>query len=122
MSRDIDSHSHIDSSFIGQPQDTYDHAKSAFVKGEYIHNIYDSLLLHDTTFTDDEGWELSELFKQFYLFKEMAALYHTGGAHVSSTKRSWKNKRSEDKLNNRMIPEVTKRILEILTPKIVNLD
>jgi hypothetical protein len=106
-SKDISSHQHIDSSFLGQ------------VGGVYVHNLHDCPKLHQPTFTEKEGWELSELFKQFYLLKEFAAF--TGkelpGCHVTTSPvnhgdlKDW-----TAKINKELIPAVTAKIIEILSP------
>jgi hypothetical protein len=108
-SNDISSHQHIDSSFMGQQE-----------KGECISNIYDAPKLSKTTFTKDEGWELSELFKQFYLLQEMAAFCHKkpAGCHVTTVAECDHGDLSEwyDKINKIMMPRVTSLILKILSP------
>ncbi len=74
--------------------------------------------LAEKTFSEKEGWELSELFSQFYHLREQAEFWGRGKMNVSSTKiKSWENKQLVTKINEKMIPEVTKRILTILTPK-----
>lgn len=115
--RDINEHTHIESSFIGQPQDHYDIEKKAFVKGEYIHNIYDSLKLAQTTFNENEGWILTELFKQFYLLKDMASLYGSGGMNTATSPIDWTDKTQEKHINEIMIPRITAKIMEILSPE-----
>jgi hypothetical protein len=68
-------------------------------------------------FTDKEGWELSELFAQFYFLKEAAAMFGRGKAHVSnSTVPLWKDEAKVKEINESLIPIVTARIIEILTP------
>ena len=117
-SRDIEGHSHIDSSFMGT-QEVYNHEKGCFVKGEYIHNIFDSPTLETPTFTEKEGWQLSELFKEFYLLREFAEFSGKTlpGCHITSSPvnhgdlTAWCNK-----VNKEMIPLVTAKIIEILTP------
>ena len=111
LSRDIRSHQHIDSSFMGNIGDD----------GERIYNIFDAPRLKGgTTFTEEEGWELSELFRQFYTLKESADFFHFGRAHVSKTivkhdeetcHQMW------DYINKTMIPAIFKRIEEILSPE-----
>lgn len=113
--KDIDSHSHI-SGLLGT-QERYDFDKSCFVKGEYIHNLIDNNTFESTTFTEKESWELSELFTQFYILQKMAEFYHTGGAHMSTANiPTWKDQTECDRINQTMIPVITKRIIEILTP------
>lgn len=73
--------------------------------------------LTDKTFTEAEGWELSELFKQFYHLREQSEFWGRGKMHVADTKiQNWTNKELANKINTEMIPIITARILEILTP------
>lgn len=116
ISKDINSHEHIESSFMGKSQ-KYDSTKGCFIDGEYIHNIYDSPRLSSKTFTKEEGWELSELFNQFYFLKEAAANFGRGKCHIAETKApKWENKELSKEINEKHIPAVTARILEILSP------
>lgn len=116
-SKDIDSHSHV-SGLMG-PQEYYDTEKQCFRKGEYIHNIYDSPTLNKTTFTKSEGWQLSELFKQFYLLKDMADFTHKKLPSCNLTTPHVNHGDLKDwnkKINTEMIPLITAKIIEILTP------
>lgn len=119
-SKDIKSHQHIDSSFLGK-QVKYDHEKGGFVLGEYVHNLYDAF--HKTVFSKDEGWELSELFRQFYLLSKMAEFSHKDkpGCHITTSPvdhgdlKDW-----YEKINKEMIPRITEKILSILEPNEVD--
>lgn len=114
--RDMESHQHIDSSFMGS-QEYYDSEKQCSRKGEYVNNIYDSPRLPIKTFTENEGWELSELFNQFYFLREAAENFGRGKCHTANTKApKWEKKDLAKEINEVHIPAVTKRILEILTP------
>ena len=110
MSKDIESHQHIDSSFLGEGN-----AKD----GGYCHNIYDSKLLHKKTFTESEGWELSELFKCFYLLQKYADFKKHGHVNISpsNTTKNMKDLKEWNSINQKDIPIITTRILEILAPK-----
>jgi hypothetical protein len=115
---DIDSHSHIDSSFMGQ-MEVYDFEKRCHVKGKYIHNIYDCPTLSETTFTEKEGWELSELFKQFYLLREMADFSHKEkpGCHVTTSPVDHGDMTEWNKhINTVMMPKIFAAIIGILSP------
>jgi len=61
--RDIDSHEHINS-FLGW--------------------VISAERLVKTTFSESEAWKLAELFKRFYILKEVAECYHRGGTHIAS--------------------------------------
>lgn len=74
-------------------------------------------LLTDKTFDEKEGWELSELFAQFYHLKEAANFWNNGKMNVAGTKiKNWTNKELAIKINQELIPVITARILEILSP------
>ena len=112
---DISSHQHW-SNFVGQ-QENYDYKKQCFVKGEYIHNIYDSSSFSSLTFTQEQGWELSELFQQFYLLKEFAEFCHhtPSGCNITTVDAGLGNLKDwETKINQELIPKVTEKIINIL--------
>ena len=82
-------------------------------------NIFESPYLKEKTFTEKEGWNLTELFRQFYLLRNMAEFAHMGNCNVTVDKlvkhtglKPW-----EKKINEVMIPKITAKILKILTPK-----
>jgi hypothetical protein len=119
-SRDIQSHTHF-SSLVGA-QEYYDTEKGCFRKGEYIHNVYDSPRLVETAFSYNEGWKLSELFRQFYLLQKMAefAGREKPNCHVTSDSgvdhgdmKEW-----SEHINKVMIPKITAKIMEILSPEV----
>ena len=109
IARDISSHQHIDSSFLGDKNDK---------KDEFCHNIFDSKLLKETTFTEQEGWELSELFQQYYLLRKTAEYYKYGEANIAGTTIP-NDLRLDiyDDINKKRMPVIFNRIYEILTPK-----
>ena len=89
---------------------------------EYMHNIYDSPKLVETTFTENEGWKLSELFKEFYLLKDMAEYTHRNPASCNLTtspvtQNPEKMAVWQKEINEVMIPLITAEILRILTPE-----
>lgn len=115
---DIDSHQHIDSSFMGSVE-VYDVGKGVWKKSEYVHNIYDSPNFVNTTFSEKEGWTLSELFATFYHLKKSAELFGKGGMHISNNPlaSSLTDETLSKKINEELIPSVTSKIIEILSPK-----
>jgi hypothetical protein len=117
LSKDIKSHQHIDTTFMGQ-MEKYDFEKKCFVKGEYIHNIHDAPLLIETTFTKEEGWQLSELFKSFYQLKESAGMFGKGSCNVTTNPCSEliKNEDWAEKINKEIIPLICEKIYTILSP------
>ena len=107
--RDINSHSHI-SSFVG-----------CEINGNYIHNLYDTPELTNTTFDKNEGWQLSELFKQFYLLSEMAEFCHkkpVAGCNVTTCPSVDHGDMTPlyDQINKVMVPKIYTEILRILAP------
>lgn len=74
-------------------------------------------ILKEQTFNKEEGWELSELFSQFYHLREQAEFWGRGKRYVADTEiKNWKDKKLADEINKKMIPVITKRITDILTP------
>jgi hypothetical protein len=73
-------------------------------------------ILTETSFTEKEGWILTELFRQFYQFREMAELYYRGNMHVTSSSLDWTDKAEAERINKEVIPKITNEILKILTP------
>lgn len=116
ISKNIDSHQHI-SGFIGD-QEIYDFEKKVHKKEEYIHNIFDNPLFTRLTFTQDEGWTLTELFNTAYSLKEAAEIFGRGGSHTTTNpaKKILTDKKMVKKINEVMLPEVFKQIIKILTP------
>ena len=115
--KDIESHQHIDSSFMGVSE-YYDTEKGCFRKGEYIHNIYDCPILASTTFSKETGWVLSELFKSFYNLKTTAEVLAKGSSHITTNPCAdiIKNEAEVKRINEVVIPAITAKILELLTP------
>jgi len=113
------SHTHIDSSYMGRVE-FYNTTKGCWDRTEYIHNIYDCPTFAETTFTVNEGWKLSELFATFYKLKETAELFHTGGAHITNNplKDILKDKVQEDRINKELMPKVFEEIYKILSPSL----
>ena len=117
LSKDIESHSHIDSSFMGQMQ-KYDFEKKCSINSEYVHNIFDAPTLVETTFTEKEGWQLSELFKSFYMLKQSAGMFRNGGCNVTTNPCSEliKNEDWEKHINQEILPLIFEKIYTILSP------
>jgi len=116
---DTISHSHF-SGLVGE-QEKYDIEKRAFVKGEYIRNVYDSPELEKTVFDIETGWKLSELFRQFYLLREMSDFCHKEkpGCHIMDSPVDHGNMGDwYYKINNEMIPRITAEIIRILSPEV----
>lgn len=102
-SRDTSSHSHADN-FMSKYFTSWNGSKP---------------ILKHRTFTEKEGWEISELFEQFYLLRKMAEYYKDGKSHCADTaieKDIYLDRVKE--INELRLPKVMDRILEILTPKV----
>ena len=120
LSKDINSHQHINYSFMGQMR------KKNVLENEYtvdtivVHNIFDAPNLAETTFTKDEGWILTELFKSFYLLKESAGMFGKGGCNVTTNPCAEliKNQYLEKQINHEILPLLFEKIYSILSPKI----
>ena len=116
--KDIASHQHIDSSFMGSVE-VYDTDKQVWKKGEYIHNIYDSPKFVNTTFSEKEGWTLSELFATFYHLRKSAEFFAKGGMHLITNPlaSSLRDEKLAKKINEELIPAITSKIIQILSPE-----
>ena len=117
-SKDISSHQHI-SGFLGE-QEKYNYEKGCFVKDDFgfVSNLIDSKTFVKTTFNESESWKLTELFKQFYLLRDMADFTHREipGCHVTTSPVNHGNLKAWNKeINEIMIPKITKEIIKILT-------
>ncbi len=102
LAKDITSHSHADK----------------FMSEYFTSWNGSSPILKEKTFSDEEGWELSELFQQFYFLKEAAEMFGRGKANCAKTSIPlWKKPELVKEINEILIPRVTSRIIEILTPR-----
>lgn len=100
-SKDIFSHSHADN-FISEYFTEWNNSKPILAK---------------QTFDETEGWELSELFKQFYFLKDAAAHFATGNCNFAATSvKSWAKPELVTEINTTILPQIMNRILAILTP------
>ena len=103
-SRDISSHSHWDSSIVG---DKFNN------NTEYVHHINMNRNFKNTVLTDKESWLLSELMKSFYILRETSELYYTGSAHITN------NETLKEFKDSTMRQEYI-RINTVYIPKILN--
>lgn len=117
-SRDIQSHSHVKGVIFQKPE-YYDHDKGAFVMGsDYLHHWNEARGLTETTLTNSESWEFSDLMQSFYTLQDAAAIYYQGDSHLTSVPRcDLKNKEAYDRINRVEIPAIMARIYEILSPE-----
>lgn len=106
--RDINSHGHFDS-LVWFKNDKHD----------YVYHINESPHFAETTLTESEAWELSDLMKRFYVLKEAAEIFGRGTAHfTSNTRRDSTNKDIEKYINDVELPEIFKAVIELLSPTI----
>lgn len=94
-------------------RDMQSHEHATRFYPEWVHG--ENARLVKTTFTEKEAWELAELFKQFYLFQDLASLYHNGTAGVTTAKVTHEDKEKWNEINKTVIPKITKAIIKILT-------
>lgn len=73
--------------------------------------------LVETTFTEKEGWTLSELFKSFYVLRDAAELLEKGSAHITENPAKLAIVSSEmpKRINEVMIPAVIAEVIKILS-------
>ena len=73
-------------------------------------------ILTETTFTEKEAWELCELFKRFYLFKDLAAYYTSGGCYVAEIKDDFitKDLDKAKEINQGILRDIMDRIIKIV--------
>ena len=102
-SKDITAHFHFDSTFLKGPEYSKDMFKKYF---------------NETVLTDDEIWELCDYMKTFYTLKSVAELFKNGYSHQTERAKI-ENLKSEgqcDLVNKVWLPEVFKRIENLLSP------
>lgn len=102
-------------------------------KDIHLHTHYESLLWNHKnyapilqevegvtacTLTTEEQWELSDLMKSYYTLKSYAELCHTGNSNYThNIQVDLKDPEYENVINEKLIPLVTGRIIEMLSPK-----
>lgn len=105
MSKDISSHSNFERLVFRKDEKT----------GDYIHHI--NRALKETTLTDKESWELSDLMKRFYTLKESAAIFGRGTAHLTSnTRHNSTNLDLAKYINEVELPNIFKAVIDLLKP------
>jgi hypothetical protein len=67
-----------------------------------------------TTFTEKEGWLLAELFRSFYLFRDLAEFYTYGNCHITESIFKPDSAKAKE-INKEIIPKITAKIIEILS-------
>ena len=104
LAKDIDSHQHFDGLFLKGNKCTYDAFKEFF---------------EETPLNDDEIWELCDYMLTFYTLRKTADLFHNGYSWQTHNAfvEDLKNQEQEDLINKKLLPEVFKRIQELLEEK-----
>lgn len=116
------SHSHAKGTLYGEIE-TYDKEKKCHIR-ETIYNAYDAPILEITTFTKEEGYQLTDLFKQYYIAMKYAELLRHRCAWVTQSVVGMVNYGTEDErenkikeINKTIIPDIMNAVYRILTPK-----
>jgi hypothetical protein len=100
-SKDISSHQHADH-FMSEYFTEFNGSKP---------------VLKDQTFSEKEGWELSELLEQYYTLQKTAEYFKNGKAHCANTTiPDYEKPELVKEINEVRMPVIFKRIYEILTP------
>lgn len=105
FSKDISSHQHFDSLFFQQKEDGHTAFNKFFV---------------DSPFSNEEKWQIMELFKSFYTARQYSDMLYLGGSHYTHNDCSEiiKNSNEYERINKIVIPEIIKKIYNIMSPKI----
>lgn len=101
-SKDISSHFHFDSTFLNKNKSSRDTFKEYF---------------KETVLTDSEIYELCDYMKTFYTLKSVAELFKHGYSWQTEKAKieDLKSEEQRDLVNKVWLPEVFKRIEELLT-------
>lgn len=98
---DIDSHEHADN-FLSEWFTEWNGSKPRLV---------------ERTFTEKEGWELTELLQQFYTLKETAEYFGRGKSNCANTEiPDYKKPELVKEINEVRMPAIFSRIYQLLTP------
>ncbi|MCR1960237.1 hypothetical protein CWE04_11675 [Thomasclavelia cocleata] len=99
---DIKEHTHFDRLFLKE-------------------NIHDSFIEYFSkiTLTNNEIWQLLELMKSLYIFREYSDMLHLGGAHISENpcQDILKNDEEYKRINKIIIPKINNKVYELLGEK-----
>ena len=102
-SRDLSAHFHFDSTFLNGPDCSKDMFKNYFT---------------ETVLTDDEMWILCDLMMTYYTLKKTAELFKHGYSYQTQKAKIEKvqSETHYDLVNKVWLPEVFKKIEQLLTP------
>ena len=101
--RDISMHTHFDCMFLKGP----DCCKDMFIN-----------YFKETVLTDTEIWTLCDLMITYYTLKKSAELFRHGYSYCTEKAKidKLKSPMTEDLINKVLLPEVFKKIEQLLTP------
>lgn len=102
MHGDIDSHTHFDFEILSNGAYCFDTFKNYF---------------EEATLTDDEIWILCDYMKTFYTLRETAEVFRHGYSYITGQAymEEVKSKEIEEKINKEILPQLFKKIDELLT-------
>lgn len=99
--------------------------ESPFIKSAIDHKIEtlrDGKKESEYTYTEKaelkkEWWKLLELINQYYILREMADMWYTWWAHVTTVEMPYKEdiKQMSDKINKEILPALFKEIENLFT-------
>ena len=102
-SRDISMHTHFNSEFMRGP--------------EYTKKMFEEYF-EETVLTEDEMWILCDYMMTFYTLQKTAELFHRGYSYQTSKAYMdcLKSEEQSDKINHTILPDLFKRIEDLLSP------
>lgn len=105
LSRDIVSHQHFDNLFFQQKENG--------------HTVFNKFFV-DSPFSNEEKWQIMELFKSFYTARQYSDMLYLGGSHYTYNDccEIIKNNSEYERINKVVIPEIIKKIYNIMSPEI----
>ena len=101
--KDLASHFHFDSTFFNKQSCSFEVFKEYF---------------KESVLTDDELWQLLDLMRTYYALKASAEIFGCGYSRYTKKAKidKLKSVETEDAINKSLLPEVFKKIEELLTP------
>ena len=101
--KDISMHTHFDTTFLRGP--------------EYAKKMFEDYF-EETVLTENEIWILCDLMMTYYTLKKAAELFRTGYSHQTERAKieCIKSEEQENHINQVLLPEVFKKIEELLSP------
>ena len=102
-SRDISMHTHFNSEFMRGP--------------EYTKKMFEEYF-EETVLTEEEMWILCDYMMTFYTLQKTAELFYHGYSYQTSKAYMdcLKSQEQSDKINHEILPDLFKRIADLLSP------